>query len=87
MGMSCQLFWRTSVPGHPECHKFEAPVNDLQRVEAHISNLSLYNDHTLKYHWYDYQHQIGWLKAFTIVKRIVLTTLSNLQPNFSTFAY
>ncbi|EEC42663.1 predicted protein [Phaeodactylum tricornutum CCAP 1055/1] len=57
MGMSCQLFWRTSVPGHPECHKFEAPVNDLQRMEAHISNLSLYNNHTLKYHWYDYQHQ------------------------------
>jgi hypothetical protein len=57
MGMSCQLFWRTSVPGHPECHKFDAPVNDLQKMEAHVGNLSLYNNHTLKYHWYDYQHQ------------------------------
>lgn len=56
-GMQCHVFWRTSVPGHPHCHQFSKPVNSRAVMEAWIGNLSNYNDHTIKYHWYDYQRQ------------------------------
>ncbi len=58
-GMKCHLFWRTSVPGHPLCNQinFTQPNNDLVAMEAWIENRSNYDDHTIKYHWYDYQHQ------------------------------
>lgn len=61
LGMKCHLFWRTSVPGHIGCdkseHNFTAPVNDLTTMEGLIANKSLYNNRTIEYHWYDYQHQ------------------------------
>lgn len=59
IGLKCHLFWRTSVPGHPLCDqvKFSEPNNDLVAMEAWISNHSNYNNRTMKYHWYDYQHQ------------------------------
>lgn len=58
-GMKCHLFWRTSVPGHPLCGQlnFTHPNNDLAAMEAWINNRSNYDDDTIKYHWYDYQHQ------------------------------
>lgn len=58
-GIKCHLFWRTSVPGHPHCQdrNYSAPVNDLQAMEALIGNLSNYDNRTINYHWYDYQHQ------------------------------
>jgi hypothetical protein len=60
--MTCHLFWRTSVPGHPHCDKnnsniFDGPVNDLVAMETMIANLSNYDNRTIRYHWYDYQHQ------------------------------
>jgi hypothetical protein len=59
--IKCHFFWRTSVPGHPQCNytatSFSTPVNDLAKMEAMISNRSLYNNRTLQYHWFDYQHQ------------------------------
>jgi hypothetical protein len=57
--MKCHLFWRTSVPGHPLCNQvnYTGPNNNLEAMEASIANLSHYNNHTILYHWYDYQHQ------------------------------
>jgi hypothetical protein len=49
------------VPGHPQCDQpdmaFDAPVNDLAQMEAFVGNRSLYDNRTILYHWYDYQHQ------------------------------
>ena len=55
--MKCHFFWRTSVPGHPGCENFSEPVNDIEEMEAMISNFSLYNNRSIDYHWYDFQHQ------------------------------
>jgi hypothetical protein len=72
-GMKCHFFWRTSVPGHPGCATasvaavnsssssfkplYTRPNNNREQVEALVANLSNYNDHTMTYHWYDYQRQ------------------------------
>lgn len=53
----CRFFWRTSVPGHPGCQTYSQPINDRAAMESIIANRSNYDDHTLLYHWYDYQHQ------------------------------
>lgn len=55
--MKCHFFWRTSVPGHPECGKYTRPVNDLAFMETRVANLSFYNERSINFHWYDYQHQ------------------------------
>eukprot|EP00536_Pseudo-nitzschia_multiseries_P004853 jgi/Psemu1/189160/e_gw1.85.151.1 len=57
--ITCHLFWRTSVPGHPKCedNNFTEPVNDIRAMEALINNRSNYNERTMQYHWFDYQHQ------------------------------
>lgn len=56
-GLQCHFFWRTTVPGHPHCEQFTKPINDRALMEAWIANRSNYNEHTLRYHWYDYQRQ------------------------------
>lgn len=55
--MKCHFFWRTSVPGHPECGNFTEPVNDLALMEARVADLSFYNNRSINFHWYDYQPQ------------------------------
>jgi hypothetical protein len=55
--MKCHFFWRTSVPGHPECGTFSKPVNDLALMEERVANLAFYNNRSINFHWYDYQHQ------------------------------
>ena len=56
--IKCHFFWRTTVPGHPGCGKFTEPVNNaLELMEAMVQNLSNYDNLSLTYHWYDYQHQ------------------------------
>ena len=57
--ITCHLLWRTSVPGHPNCqeNRFTKPVNDINTMEALINDRSNYNNRTIKYHWFDYQHQ------------------------------
>ena len=61
LGIKCHLFWRTSVPGHPGCNattnKFTEPVNDITEMERLIADMSMYNNRTMEYHWYDYKHQ------------------------------
>lgn len=56
-GLQCHFFWRTSVPGHPNCSEAEGPVNDLEKMEALIEDLGSYNERSLTFHWYDYQKQ------------------------------
>ena len=57
--LKCNLFWRTSVPGHPDCVSFTEPVNDFQRMETFIMSPTSYNNETWKYKWmwYDFQRQ------------------------------
>jgi GDSL/SGNH-like Acyl-Esterase family found in Pmr5 and Cas1p len=55
--LKCHFFWRTSVPGHPGCSNFTQPVNNLSQMEAMVLNLSNYDNHTIGYRWYEYQHQ------------------------------
>ena len=57
--LKCNLFWRTSVPGHPDCVNFTEPVNDFQRMEAFVRSPNSYNNKTWKYRWmwYDFQRQ------------------------------
>jgi len=55
--IKCHFFWRTSVPGHPHCGNFTAPINSLRQMEAHVTDLNNYDEFTLAYHWYDFQRQ------------------------------
>lgn len=71
LDLPCRFFWRTSVPGHPDCGNFTQPVNDMAAMEALVADRSLYLDDDessssddprhkrpkLSYQWYDYQHQ------------------------------
>ena len=57
LGIKCHFFWRTTVPGHPNCGNYTKPVKDKSYMEAIIGNLNNYDDHRLLYHWYDFQHQ------------------------------
>jgi hypothetical protein len=57
MNIKCHFFWRTTVPGHINCHNFAGPVNDLEAMEAYVANMSLYDDTTLAYHWQDFRRQ------------------------------
>ena len=56
-GLTCHFFWRTSVPGHPQCQEAQGPVNDLEAMEHLIEDRATYNERSLTYHWYDYQQQ------------------------------
>jgi hypothetical protein len=71
--MKCHFFWRTAVPGHPFCYNktkekdkhgdpifaptYKEPINDLAFWENLIGNLSIYNNRSINFHWYDYQSQ------------------------------
>jgi hypothetical protein len=71
--MKCHFFWRTAVPGHPFCYEktkekdkhgeavnvptYKEPINDLAFWENLIGNLSIYNNRSINFHWYDYQPQ------------------------------
>jgi hypothetical protein len=56
-GLKCHFFWRTTVPGHPGCGNFTEPVNDIEFLESRVADLQLYNNRSIYYRWYDYQHQ------------------------------
>jgi hypothetical protein len=57
--LPCLLIWRTSVPGHPQCAalNFTTPINDRDVMESLISDRRNYDNHTINYHWYDFQRQ------------------------------
>lgn len=73
--IKCHFFWRTSVPGHPECGNFTAPVNNIDVMETRVRDLSFYNERSINYHWYDYQHQnelvLSELQASGIEYRVI----------------
>ena len=54
----CHLFWRTTVPGHPMCEEYTAPVNNASIMESLIeSRLSYTNETVWNYRWQDFKHQ------------------------------
>jgi GDSL/SGNH-like Acyl-Esterase family found in Pmr5 and Cas1p len=55
--IKCHFFWRTTVPGHPQCWNDTSPASDKAAIEARVANLSLYDGAKINYHWYDFQHQ------------------------------
>jgi hypothetical protein len=57
LDVKCHFYWRTSVPGHPHCSANEKPAKSLAEMEARVAEMSNYDNHTINYHWYDYQHQ------------------------------
>ena len=57
---TCWLFFRTTVPGHPQCNSknYTMPSNDIQEMEALIANRSKYAPgKEQKFHWWDMKHQ------------------------------
>jgi hypothetical protein len=54
----CHLFWRTTVPGHPNCMEYTSPVNNISLMESLVESRSSYTDETMwDYHWQDFKHQ------------------------------
>ena len=56
-GMPTKVFFRTTVPGHPQCEKYSAPVNNKTHMEAIIANKSSYQANMLKYRWWQFKAQ------------------------------
>jgi len=54
---SCLIIVRTTVPGHPHCSEFPAPVNDIQKIEDIIANKSNYNAKELTYKWFNFKRR------------------------------
>ncbi|KAL3939583.1 MAG: hypothetical protein SGBAC_005711 [Bacillariaceae sp.] len=52
-GVQCHLFWRTSVPGHPACRSFTAPVNNLTLMEYLVAT----GESPAKYRWETFKTQ------------------------------
>mmetsp|Transcript_39922 Transcript_39922/g.40436 ORF Transcript_39922/g.40436 Transcript_39922/m.40436 type:complete len:451 (+) Transcript_39922:97-1449(+) len=52
-GIKCHFFWRTTVPGHPNCGDFHTPVNNLSLVENMVHNEPLAETN----HWTDFKRQ------------------------------
>lgn len=50
-------FVQPSVPGHPNCMNAEHPVNDLDQMRNLIMNRQSYDEKSIEYHWYDFEHQ------------------------------
>lgn len=57
MDIQCHFFWRTSVPGHVGCENYTTPVYDLADMEELVEDKSRYDNATIDFHWYDFQHQ------------------------------
>lgn len=88
MGLHCHLFWRTTVPGHPNCQQFTQPINDRAAMEAWIGNRSNYNNDEkfVKYGWHDFgrQNQLveqAWNKANYPVTILDAYDLNILRPD------
>ena len=57
-GRDCLMIWRTTVPGHPDCWKYKAPVNNRMEMEALVANLSLYSGKLkARFNWWNMQEQ------------------------------
>lgn len=56
-GLPSMFLFRTTVPGHPQCEKYTAPVNNTTQMEAIIANKSSYLANMLKYRWWQFKAQ------------------------------
>eukprot|EP00980_Cylindrotheca_fusiformis_P025423 scaffold13682_cov102-Cylindrotheca_fusiformis.AAC.1 len=62
-GIKCHFFWRTTVPGHPDCRNFTEPVNNLTLIEELVASSGM----ATNFHWPEFKHQ----------NELVLDTLEN----------
>jgi hypothetical protein len=58
LGIYCQLFWRTTVPGHPECAEFTRPVNNLTRMEKLVRRSLSHSTRTYNWNQFKQQNQL-----------------------------
>ena len=65
-GVKCHFVWRTTVPGHPDCGLFDAPVNDLSFMEK-----SIQRGDSKKQGWENFEHQ----------NYLVLEQLASMAPD------
>jgi len=92
--LKCHLFWRTTVPGHPGCattttaaagtagsFSLQRPNNDLVQVERWIEDKSNYDNVTIEYHWYDFQHQNRLVERMLEGSRLEYTVLDAYYLN------
>lgn len=54
-----RILWKTTPPGHPDCWKFDRPVNNVSIMNAMILDPSLYKFHPTARHfyWWEFAHQ------------------------------
>eukprot|EP00980_Cylindrotheca_fusiformis_P023898 scaffold11151_cov95-Cylindrotheca_fusiformis.AAC.1 len=55
-GIKCHFFWRTTVPGHPDCRNFTEPVNNLTLMEELVEYVTKTGIEK-NYHWPEFKHQ------------------------------
>lgn len=83
----CHLFWRTTVPGHPNCHSFTAPVNNRTAMQWLVNNPAFYQQQgnlsnrphssyefqspSWNFHWFDFERQ----------NQLMLTELEQTRPS------
>ena len=69
-GIPNLFLFRTTVPGHPQCETYAAPVNDIAQIEAVIANKSSYQTDMMKFKWWQFKDQNkimeGLLEASTL---------------------
>ena len=51
----CLLIWRTTVPGHPKCERFEAPLS--RSNQSFVEELMERDLYSRSKHWHQFQHQ------------------------------
>mmetsp|Transcript_13498 Transcript_13498/g.27399 ORF Transcript_13498/g.27399 Transcript_13498/m.27399 type:complete len:368 (-) Transcript_13498:319-1422(-) len=56
-GLPSLFLFRTTVPGHPQCEIYTAPVNNITQMEAVIANKSSYKANMLKFRWWEFKAQ------------------------------
>ena len=53
-GLPNLFFFRTTVPGHPQCQNYDSPVNNITQMEEVIANKSSYPG---KFRWWQFKAQ------------------------------
>jgi hypothetical protein len=81
-GKACQLIWKTTVPGHPNCKNYHEPDNNLTLMETSVAT----NAVSRQYNWHLFKHQnelmIDALKAAGVDFSVLdAYTLKLLRPD------
>jgi hypothetical protein len=56
---TCQLLYRTTVPGHPQCLGDKEPSHSLEDMEARVENRSNYPGLWGTFHYWEFKRQNG----------------------------